>query len=238
MLTLAVRVAMRKDAAMRPTLSAMVLPVFALFASAAAPPALPRPLSTDEAARTRCVAALAIVANDQARGAEGWTDFPPLDRRGAHFAGVVGEALMKDWTRTREQVRDIMIADVHALQKQYANAPDRQAWIEQVARTCITMMNQIDPAPPPPTLPQCAAIMSLAARDAGKDSADTDKTRLLATLASALDYRARTAMIAEGKSGTERDRAMAEARDSIDAMVKAKSVPDDFVAACADMAKP
>ena len=86
----------------------MLTVALSLPAFAAAPP----PLTPEQNERVRCVAALAIVANEQERGVGDWDSLPPLKSRGSHFAGVVGDTLTGEGGRTREAVRDAILAAV------------------------------------------------------------------------------------------------------------------------------
>jgi hypothetical protein len=200
----------------------------ALAAALAAPP----PLTAQQAGQVRCVAALAIVANDQERGAQGWDGIPPLSTRGAHFAGTVGESLMKAGARTREQVRDEMVGAVAALQKKGTAGltPD-------TVKSCIALMDKVDPPAPRPKLAECAAMMALAYDDATRRKEIAGSTRDLAMIAAVLDSRARDQLRSEGKTEAEGDVAIGLAREKIEADAKAgKTLPD--TAQCIDFAKP
>ncbi|MBA3896191.1 MAG: hypothetical protein H0X36_03445, partial [Sphingomonadaceae bacterium] len=85
-----------------------------LLALAVAAAALPPP-PPEQAADIRCVALLAIVANEQTRGT-GWTSTPPLADDGARYSDVVGTELMKATGRTKEQVRALFVAAVAGFQ--------------------------------------------------------------------------------------------------------------------------
>ncbi len=199
----------------------------ALFAAAAA--AAPLPLTPVDAEQIRCVAALAIVASEQQRGVNEWGDIPPLARRGAHFAGQVGETLVKTG-RTREQVREAMTAEVAAFQK-------AKSLPTATVTQCLALMDKVDPPAPPPPLPQCAALVGLAAKDAVRKEARSDAATFLTGFASVLDARARADLQAQGKTVPEGDIAMGLAREGIEADAKAgKPLPD--LEACLEQARP
>jgi hypothetical protein len=204
--------------------------MFALFSVAAVQP-LPKPLTSTDTDKARCVAALAIVAHDQARGAPGWTDFPPLARRGAHFAGVIGDRMMRETDRSREQVRDVIIAQVKTLQ------PQGDAALAGLARRCIAMMDKIDPPLPPPSPAQCAAIMALAYDEARKAGPLDGNAKDLGTLAAVIDYRAREELRTAGKTEADRDHLMAEAKQQVAAMAQRDEIDQDVISHCADLAK-
>jgi hypothetical protein len=190
----------------------------ALFAAAAVPPKL----SAAQAAQVRCVGALAIVANDQERGAETWEDVPRLASRGAHFAGTVGERLIKDAGMTREQVRDAMVKAVATFQKGGEEGLD-----EKTVTACIALMDKLNPAPPAPSLPDCAAMMALAYDDATRRKEVAGSVRDLALIAAVLDARAREELRGQGKTEVENDAIIGLARERIEADAKAgKQLPD------------
>ena len=78
--------------------------------------AAPRALAASELEQLRCVAVLAIVANEQQRGSAGWQDVPTLAARGAKYADRVTEALIKAKVRTSAGVSADILAQIAALQ--------------------------------------------------------------------------------------------------------------------------
>ena len=217
--------------------------IFALIANATtASPTLAPPLTKDQTARLRCVAALAIVANEQQRGIGEWNSLPPLQRRGAHFAGVVGESLTGEGGRTREAVRAAILAEVSAFQTGNATAIPTA-----VVGNCLKMMDALDPAPPPPGLTQCAALIGIVAQDARARTGLSDSVKTLMTFASVLDSRAREALRVAGKTEAESDIIIGLAKEDITAQVKLASANPNAVAdesigvdipACLERAKP
>lgn len=195
--------------------------MIALLALAAA---LPTPAQTQD---IRCVAALAIVANEQKRGVA-WSDVDDVQDDGADFAALVGEDVMKTTGATREDVRTQMLAAVAAIQK--AKSLPREE-----VNACIATMKARLPATPVLALPRCAAIMALAydavkARDGlSKDAKD------LGTLASVLTYRARAVAIGEGKSMAEADAAIGAEKDKA---MKTGGAPQAELRACTALAAP
>lgn len=196
--------------------------VLALFLAAAT--TLPTPI---QASDLRCVALLAIVANEQRRGT-GWTQYRDLQRDGARFAGVVGDDIVATTGETREAVRDQIVAQVARLQRG-----------GELTRTevdaCAARVTVRAPAPPPPSLPRCAAIMGLAYDAVRARDGMTKDAKDLATLASVLTYRMRTELGAQGKSGSEIDALLAAERDKA---ANTGGAPQDELEACADLAAP
>jgi hypothetical protein len=182
-------------------------------------------LNVQQAQDVRCVALLAIVANEQARGT-GWSDVDALKDSGARYAGVVGETAMKTTGRTREEVRDMILGEVASIQK--AGALPRA----DVDR-CIARIAVVAPAPTPPTLPRCAAIIGLAYDAVKARDGLTKAAKDLATLASVLSYRARTEGAAKGQGARQVDDAIAAERATA---AKAGEASDDDLQACAALA--
>lgn len=205
----------------------------ALPAFAAAPP----PLTAEQKERVRCVAALAIVANEQERGVGDWGNLPPLRSRGSHFAGVVGESLTGEGGRTREAVRDSILAAVAEFQKSGVNELPAD-----VVVSCIALMDRIDPPPPPPELTECAAMVSLAATETRKREGFTDNAKLLVTFATVLDSRARAKLRSEGKTEAENDIIIGLKKEEFLKATKARGKNADPVgpdmAGCLELAKP
>ena len=65
---------------------------------------------------------------------------------------------------------------------------------------CVALMRVRSPAPPPPTMPRCAAIMSLAYEAVKTRDGLTKDAKDLATLAAVLTYRAKEEMISSRNS--------------------------------------
>jgi hypothetical protein len=207
---------------------ALTIPAFA-----AAPP----PLTVEQKERVRCVAALAIVANEQERGVDDWDSLPPLKSRGSHFAGVVGESLTGEGGRTREAVRDAILAAVADFQKSGVNEIPAETAIN-----CIELMNRIDPPLPPPGLTECAAMVSLAAKQTRESEGFSDNVKLLVTFATVLESRARAKLRSEGKTEAENDVIIGLKKEELSAMAKSKRKGDEAIgpdmAGCLELAKP
>jgi hypothetical protein len=197
-----------------------------LAMAAAAPP----PLSAQHQQQLRCVALLAIVAGEQERRTAAALELPPLARDGARFAQVTGDAVVATG-RTREQVRDLILAEVAAAQK--AAGPQGTLPIDE-ARACATLANQVAPAPPPPGAVQCAGLMKLAADDVRRREGMSKSATDLITLAAVLENRARTELRAQGRTDAEGDRALGLAREAI--QKAPDSAPD--LESCVELAKP
>lgn len=208
---------------------ALSLPAFA-----AAPPP---PLTPEQNERVRCVAALAIVANEQERGVGDWDSLPPLKSRGSHFAGVVGDSLTGEGGRTREAVRDAILAAVADFQKSGVNELP-----PEIAINCITLMDRLDPPLPPPGLTECAAMVSLAAQETRAREGFSDNVKLLVTFATVLDSRARAKLRSEGRTEAENDVIIGLKKEELSAAAKARGSNADSVgpdmAGCLELAKP
>ena len=211
----------------------MLTLALALPAFAAAPP----PLTAAQNEQVRCVAALAIVANEQERGVGDWDSLPPLKSRGSHFAGVIGEALTGEGGRTREAVRDAILAAVADFQKSGVNELPAETAIN-----CITLMDRLDPPLPPPGLTECAAMVSLAAKEARTREGFSDNVKLLVTFATVLESRARSKLRAEGKTEAENDVIIGLKKEELLAAAKSRKQSAEAVgpdmAGCLELAKP
>ncbi len=190
----------------------------ALLASAALPPQ-----STQD---IRCVAVLGIVANDQRREATEWADLPDVGQDGERFAGIVGERTMAETGRSREAVKDLILADVVTLQRLKAIP---RADVE----ACMKRMAIVAPPPQLPTLPRCAAMMALAAEGLKAREGLTKGARDLATFASVLAYRARAEGAGAGKSEAQVAEQIAAERVTAS---KAGGVDDDQLQGCVELA--
>ena len=215
----------------------LLVPVLALALTIPAFAAAPPPLTTEQKERVRCVAALAIVANEQERGVGDWDSLPPLKSRGSHFAGVVGDSLTGEGGRTREAVRDAILAAVAEFQKSGVNELPAE-----IAINCIELMNRLDPPLPPPGLTECAAMVSLAAKGAREREGFSDNVKLLVTFATVLDSRARAKLRSEGKTEAENDVILGLKKEELSAAAKAKRKDNEAIgpdmAGCLELAKP
>lgn len=198
-----------------------------LALAAAAPP----PLTAEQEQRIRCVAILAIVAGEQQRRTAAALEVPPIGNQGGRFAQVVGDAVVKDSGRTQEQVRDLILAQVKAVQKEAG--PAAKLPVEE-ARGCVEVMNAVAPPLPPPGAVQCAGLLRLAADDVKRREGMSKTTTDLMTIAALLDDRARTELRADGKTEAESDRELTLAREAIAA--RPDSAPD--MEACVELAQP
>lgn len=183
----------------------------------------------------RCAAAFAIVALEQSGGdaLEGW---PPLAVRGKTFFADTGERAMKEGALTREQVRDLIAAQVQALQ----TAPDPDKALSALAKPCLARLDATVPPLVAPTLKQCAAILGLAYSEVHAREGMSTSAQDLKTLESVLSSREREAIIAAGGSGDDADRTLAEAREAMAAeAADGKGGVDKYdIARCYEFAKP
>jgi hypothetical protein len=178
----------------------------AIMLIAAAAVAQPRDLA--------CVATLAVATYQQQHGGASGR-WPPLAEDGGRFAQWFGEAEMKRTGRTREHVRDAILAAVAERQKG-GELDDSEV------TACIARMREAAPPLPAPGLPQCAALLKLAYDEEHGRNGLSESAKRLATIASVLDHKAREALRSQGRSGTEADAAMAAARDTVAAELKAR----------------
>jgi hypothetical protein len=204
--------------------------------------AAPAPLSAVQQDRVRCVAVLAIMANEQQRGIGGWEDYRPLAARGAKFSERVTEALAKEKVRSRDEVRAEVLAQVAALQAEATASADPSVMLREKAGPCIAMLDVEVPLPTPPTLPQCAAALAMAFEDEKAHEGMSKTARTLAIFAAVLDGRAREELKAAGKTEAESDVIIGLEKEKLLAEFKAhkgKGTQDriDFPA-CFEMARP
>lgn len=203
--------------------------------------AAPAPFTPDQAHRIQCVAQLSIIASEQQNGVASALAYPPLADDGARFAQWVGERLMTESKRTKEQVRDAFVAGVAAEQtRATAGGAAREIPRGEVV-ACIALMEKLAPAPPPPSLPQCAAMVKIASDEVHAREGLSGGAKDLATIAAVLDARARDQLLGSGQSREETEKVMAKTRAEI-AREAARRAADEVSAgldfqACFDMAK-
>lgn len=208
------------------------------------PPVLaaPAPLSAVQQDRVRCVAVLAIMANEQRRGLGGWEDYPPLAVRGAKFSDRVTEDLVKEKARSRGGVRGEVLAQVATLQTEATASADPSRMLREKAEPCIAMLNAEVPPPQTPTLPQCAAALAMAFEDEKAHQGMSKTARTLAIFAAVLDGRAREELKAAGRTEAESDVVIGLEKEKLLAEFKAhkgKGVQDKVnFPACFEMARP
>ncbi|MGF7151713.1 hypothetical protein FHS96_005381 [Sphingomonas zeicaulis] len=219
-------------AAIFPTLTAT------LTLLAAAPPAAPPPLSAAEAKQVRCVAALAIVATEQQRGAEGWGAYPRLAEDGATYAELVVADVAKRRHLTPAAVQQAIVDAVSAIQTEAGNSADPDAFARAEADRCLPLMRAKVPAREQPTLPQCAAYIRLAYDEVRTRDGATSTAKDLATIASVLDHRARQMLRGEGRSDLEVDEEMGREKERVITAAKAGSADQVDLPHCFDLAAP
>jgi hypothetical protein len=139
---------------------------------------------------------------------------------------VVGERVMKETGKTREAVKELILADVAALQQS-----------KDLARgevdSCVARIAVVAPPRPLPELPRCAAILQVAAENVKAREGLTKGAKDLATLAAVLAYRARVEGVAAGRTEAQVTDAIATERA---AAIKAGSTDEDELQSCADLA--
>lgn len=199
-------------------------------------------LSAPQQDHLRCVAVLAIIANEQQRGVGGWEDLRPLAARGAKFSDRVIDGLVKEKVRSQEAARAEILAQVAAIQAEATASGDPSALLRDKSGSCIAMLDAEVPPPQPPTLPQCAAALAMAYDDEVAHQGMSKTARTLAVFASVLDGRAREELKAAGKTEAESDVVIGLEKEKLMAEFKAsqgKGTQDkvDFPA-CFEMARP
>ena len=160
-----------------------------------------------------CAAAFAIAASEQARGSAAALALPPLAVRGKRFFADVGTRAVEQGGMTQEAVRNLLVAEVTAMQRRAATDPNREL-VAQV-RPCLARLDAAVPPLQTPELAQCAAILTLAWEEERAKGPEGAAARDLRTLAQVLTARARDGFIASGKSGDGADAAVEAAREAM-----------------------
>ena len=174
-----------------------------------------------------------------ANGAPAALAFPPLAVRGKRYFVEVSTRVIAEAGLTREQVRDLIVADVGTLQKSASADPADTALTTQM-RACLPLLDKAVPPLRTPDLVQCTAILSLAYEEVHGREGMTPAAQDMKTLASVLTAREREALIAAGRSGDQADQAIAEAHDAMlkEAFDEGGGVEKYDIAHCYDLAKP
>jgi hypothetical protein len=185
-----------------------------------------------------CAAAFAIAATEQARGSEAAMRLPPLAVRGRRFFAEAGTRAVEHGGMTQEAVRDLLVADVSAMQRRAAADPDR-ALVAEVT-PCLARLDARVPPLKTPDLSQCAAILTLAWEEERTKAPDGAAARDLQTLAQVLAARAHDAYIAGGMSGDGADAAIETSREAIrkEAATRPGGVDNYDIAHCYELAAP
>lgn len=223
----------------------MLTLLLAAAAASATLPAAPADLSRlteDHKAALRCAAAFAVVAAEQQRGSKLAGSFPPLAWRGREFFVRTSTRVMTEAKLSREAVRGLLEADVAEMQRAATAAGDPDAELTVAVRPCVERLDKTVPPLTTPTLLQCSGLFAIAADEIHTAEGMDDRAKDLLTLAYVLKARAREAQIALGKSGTEADIALGEAREAM----AAETAPDSpsggadryDLGHCYDLAKP
>lgn len=196
--------------------------IITLLTLALAQPAAsqPEPLSESQRRDLSCVAVLAIIASEQESGVPSALDYPLLTERGATYAGLIGQQIMDESGRSKEQVRDDMIAAVAARQAMAQAAADPDEAVRSEMTTCLPLLDAAVPPKPKPDLTQCAGMLQLAYDEVHGREGLSKTAQDLKTLAAVLDSRARDRMRAEGLSGSESDILLTRSRESMLAEAK------------------
>lgn len=223
------------------TVSGRMIALLLGLAAAAEPasPALPAPraLSLEQHGALRCAAAFAIVAGEQARGEASALAYPPLAARGKAFFVATGARVIDEAHIDRAQLQAALAGEVAALQHQAIVAGKPQQTLAAVMPACLTMLAATVPPLSVPTLPQCTAIMTLAADEVERQPRAAGPAKDLRTLQGVLSQRARAALVGEGKTTYETDRIMTETREAMAAGGQAGAERYD-ISVCYDLAQP
>ena len=215
--------------------SGRMITLFLLALAPVAENAAAPTLSLEQRGALRCAAAFAIVAGEQARGEASALAYPPLAARGKAFFVATGARVMDAAQIDRAQLQAALAGEVAALQRQAIVAGKPQATLAAVMPACLTMLARVVPPLTVPTLPQCAAIMTLAADEVERRERLSGPVMDLRTLQGVLGERARAALSGEGKPAYEVDRIMTETREAL-AVPGAADAYD--IAVCYDLAQP
>jgi len=191
-----------------------IVPLLMLAVSqpAASPPV---PLDQMQRRDLSCVAVLAIIASEQERGIDSALDYPLLSERGATYAAMVGQRIMDDTGRTKEQVRDDILAAVAEQQTMAQGAAEPDKLVRSEMATCLPLLDAAVPPKPKPDLTQCAGMLQLAYEEVHNREGLSKTAQDLKTLAVVLDSRARDKMRAEGLSGQESDILLTQSREAM-----------------------
>ena len=199
---------------------------FLMLALSQPAPMPPVPLDENQRRDLSCVAVLAIVASEQERGVESALDYPLLTERGATYAGLVGERIMAETDRTREQVREEILGAVAGHQAMAKNAADPDELVRSEMETCLPLLDAAVPPRPKPDLTQCAGMLQLAYEEVHNREGLSKTAQDLKTLAAVLDSRARDQLRAEGLSGQESDILLTQSREAMRADAKKRESMD------------
>ena len=173
------------------------------------------PLTETQSRDLTCVAVLAIIASEQERGVASALDYPLLIERGATYAGLVGERIMSETGRSREEVRQEIVAAVAAQQAKGGNGAAADEVFETEMVQCLPLLDAAIPPRPKPDLNQCAGMLQLAYEEVHSREGLSKTAQDLKTLAAVLDSRARDKMRAEGLSGQESDILLTQEREAM-----------------------
>jgi hypothetical protein len=202
--------------------------------SASAAPALTAELRAD----LHCAAAFAVAASEQQRGTAAALALPPMAVRGKRFFADVGERVLREAGLSRDAVRDLLVADVAAMQRRATVDPDGELAVQ--VKPCLARLDETVPPLESPDLAQCAAILALAFDEERARDAQSVAARDLQTLAQVLASRARAAFIAGGATGDGADAALELAIDAMRAEARSRpgGVDNYAIAHCYDLAAP
>jgi hypothetical protein len=200
----------------------LIIAVLVLPTLAAAPPPPLAPMTPDQQERVSCVAAMAVAAHDQQRGAAGWEGIPWLKDRGARFAGLTGEAIMKETGRTQAEVRDEILKSLAEFQKVTPAKANLQVIARERVQACIALMDRLDPPPPLPSMTRCAAIAALAFEDERARVGNSNASKQLGLIAAALSSYAHDDLRGVGKTQAEGDIAIGLEKEAITKAARAR----------------
>jgi len=111
-----------------------------LATPAAAQQAAPAPMSLEQAMLLRCSAAFAVMAGEQARGAESARAYPALGERGREFFVRASARLMDERNLSRPQVEAALREEASRFQADAARAPDRARFVDGVMQPCLGVL--------------------------------------------------------------------------------------------------
>lgn len=173
------------------------------------------PLSLEQQRDVSCVAILAIVASEQEKGIAAALSYPLLADRGAQYSGIIGEEVMAETGRTREQVKTEILNAVASHQARVRETDMPDDIVAAQMATCLPLLDSVVPPKPMPTLDQCAAMLQLAYEAVYAREKLSKTAQDLKTLAFVLDSRAREELKKNGYSGTESDIILTRIREEM-----------------------
>lgn len=194
--------------------------------------------SVEQSEQLKCVAAFAIIANEQQRGVNEWADFPDLSDRGAFYAASITDKIAKGLRVQRASIEQEIVRQIAQLQTQSSSEEGSTRMLHTLGESCLADLDAVVRKAPAPGLTRCAALLALARDDARAREGMTKAVKDLTVFASVLEDRARTSLRSDGKTEAESDIILGTERETLSrAFQQGKANGTDFPA-CFELAKP